>query len=218
MATLFSETWTGDDDDPWPTANWETADLTSSSTATIQGNEGELNPTGASYVRARLFSKSPSLTGFDLTCTVRFGTSGEQYHGILFRTDGVWSGVYGETAQNGYTLRFTSSEIQILSSVASVRTIINNVSKTWGTSAWNIRIRAEGSSIKTKSWQGSEPGTWEFDITNADHASGILAAASVNGSGATARPWYLDDLVVASLPAVYEQTDYRFYNDDGDTI
>lgn len=223
MATLFSETWTGSDDDPWDTGSWSQLGELDSSVVSIQGNTGELNPGGANYTACRISYEGLSASNYSIRFQFQFGTAGAQFHTIIFRHDGVWSSSNYDTMENSYSVQFDyPNYAYFLKTVSDSRTYVTTIgSQGFDLNVWEGRIECDGSDLRVRWWpQGdSEPGTWKFEESDAAIASGYLVAfASFNAAATTARPIQYDNLVIESLAPVYEQTDYRFYADDGDTI
>lgn len=198
MTTLFSETWTGSDGAAWNATTWPTIDFTSSSTATIQTNSGEVNPGGAGFARVRILSNSGNMADVDLTVQfILIGAGSEQYHAINVRHDGLWSsGGAGNNALNGYRFMVYNGFFAIDRYLAGTATQLGSAAKTWDTNPWFARFQVQGTAIRARVWQGTEPGTWEVDTTDATHATGILSMVSLNGSSPTARPIRWDNLSV----------------------
>ena len=194
----FTDDWTGTNGAAWNAAKWPVIGVTSTSVVDIQGNQGRFLPQGAAFARCRAESASGNFADFDLTLKFTLGTVGaEQYHSINVRHTGSWS---GNNAVNAYRFMISEWTFSFTPIVAGATGTSVNVAKTWNTSQYSLRIVCVGTSLRARVWQGTEPGTWDIDQTNASHTTGIISLISLCGSGAagTPRPIQYDDLLVTS--------------------
>lgn len=208
--TTFSEDWTGSNGAAWNATRWPTIDVTSTSTATIQSNAGQLVAQGAAYAYARALSASGTFADQEATGILTLAGTGEQYHGITVRHSGGWGSnpVYPVTGLRALAWNDGSSGYLALESfVSNTRTVLAQISKTWGTSAWSFRIRASGSWIGARFWQGGEPGTWDVEGAIAGVTSGIVSLTALNGNATTARTATWDTLSVADIGVAFATTD-----------
>jgi len=192
----FTETWTGDNDDPWDHNRWTHVYIGHTGSATIQSNQGHTEASGAAYVKTAVRSAMPYSSDIDLTMTFTLLETGvEQYHQVYFRVRGPWS----NNIQHGYIVQIDSAgQIQLFEVDDYSGTTLGTAAKTWNTDPWSLRIQAIGSALKVKVWQGSEPGTWDIEQTDANHPAGELYLGSGNGNAVTARAIRWDALSVSA--------------------
>jgi len=179
-------------------------------------------PQGATYTLTRALANSGLFVDFELRISFVVGTTGEQYHVVSFRRGSAWSESSPNLPLNGYCLEIRNNELIWSSLVDGSVDAIFSVSKTWGASLWEMRILVAGDSIKARVWQGTEPGTWDFDLTDATHTSGVISLGSINGADGIAKPVTWDNLVVTASTAFVEIVDatspishYRLSQDPG---
>lgn len=192
----WTETWTGTNGAAWAAAKWNAAQVTSTTVVDIQSNQGRLNPQGAAFARGRISALTGSLADIEVTATFTMSTVGEQYHFIHLRH---WRDWVGEDPHFACGLAMFDGNWEFSKYNLGVKTALATNTVTWGTSAWNLRIRLEGSSMRARWWQGSEPGTWNVDLTDSTIGAGVVSLRSLNGNAVTARPILWDNLVVTML-------------------
>lgn len=193
----FDEEWTGADGAAWSAARWTTDTAGATAAIDIQSNQGRMAPnTTDTWVRA--LASSPAYANLDLVVQFTLAGTSDQYHFLTFRHGGTWSGAEPWRPQNGYQVviwRETGVDhFDLESIVAGTSTpLASPDNKAWGTSAWNLRVRAVGTALKVRAWQGTEPTTWDIEVTNSNHASGVI------GLSANSQTSHWDNLHVASI-------------------
>ena len=210
----FTEDWTDPTNgNSWNFTRWpiqEASDLPSA--ITIQSNAGQLTAGGSQINSwAHVGSMVNAMTDFDLRVTVELSSVGQQFHALHLRvpnlawsptasprpTDGYEVGVYDYGTASGPLGPGTKSigfyPIQGDAYLTGVE-----VAKNWGTGLWNIRVQMIGSAIKAKAWQGTEPGTWDIQVTNTLYAAGNFMMSAVNGSDLITRSATWDTLSIAA--------------------
>jgi hypothetical protein len=210
ISYLFEERWDGADGANWSTTRWPTgarrSDAQGDSAVDIQSGEGRIavgsSPLSGTYRYTTLDSNSGNLGNVDIRFTHRFTSTSEAYSYCYFRHTNGWRAADPEwDITDGYQVSLSASANTLALSKYALLTktsLITPVTKTWGTTAWNLRIQAIGSAIKVKAWQGSEPGTWDIEVTDGVHSTGIISLGRVSGSSSTIRTAFFDDLTVVA--------------------
>ena len=195
----FSETFAGvADNQPWPSARWGAALVSTGASAIVVTTEGRhvLGTLGAygDYVESP--ATGITVGNHEITLKVRSGAAAEFYPTVVFRQ---------VDTNNKYALQFDPAF-----AVAQLR---KRVAGTWtnlgasfaipaaGT-ATSVRIHANGSALKARAWSGAtEPTTWGVEVTDTGtvHASGGLTILTGGGSPATSRTAFYDDITVTTI-------------------
>lgn len=192
MAVIFSEDWSGSDDDPWDDGRWPTIDASSNVVIDIQGNRGnvELNSSPERPVMYAL-ADHQVVSDFDMLF------DWTPVDGNAFRL-GVIFGHTGPTAGNILTLRPFGDAIQIhnlinlnanldgnaTQAVITAGTQVVNESVAFSdpdTTRYACRVQRDGNTIRVRVWEhgGSEPGTWDVEETLTSHPTGTIGIYSM---------------------------------------
>ena len=182
------------------TNRWVTQGTSTGGTATYQSN-GLKFSTGAAgaYSGAARITRNFNIT--DRTDIEVFGT---------FTTDA--NEPYGEVyaratmstvdVSNGYTLRLDAigTTYTIEKVVSFSGTGIGTATKTINASTtYGFRFRVVGTSLKARVWTGTEPSSWDIDITDSTFTAAGKSGLSVGaGNAAVNHVITFDDITVAS--------------------
>ena len=201
MTIYFQEDWTGNNGDPWNSAKWTNEVLTGTSLRDIQLNAGRAlaQNSSASTARVKIQANMSAVADFEFRGMFRANVTGEQYTNIMWRGGTEWSNVSLSDLSNCYQIEFANNAWVLRKVVAKTRTTLASGSQTLGTGFWSFFIRCEGTSIKVRWWQVTEPTTWQADVTDSAHASGIIALHAGTASNGIARPRTFDSFLVQSL-------------------
>jgi len=195
--TIASESWTGADGAAWP-AQWVTGQTGTGAAATIQTNRGRLASgaqgaySGASRISRRL--NVAAAADVEISGIWR-PDANEPYGAVAVRADtAIDSGT-------GYYLLLNKSGTLLLERwVGFSSTTIGSISFAAASStSYGFRLRAVGTSIKARVWSGTEPSTWQVDVTDTGvTAAGAIGLTVVGGNAATAHAIDFDDLLVTN--------------------
>lgn len=197
---IFADDWNGEDGEPWSAQNWGATDFSfgPSSVIDIQSSTGRISPAGTAFGNAGINART-SFVVKDLELTAQFTLNPPDGgdHNIYFRSSTGLS--YG--IQNGYRVQIApgGQKVRLDRYDDWNKTTLVSVDKTYNTSPWYLKLRAQGSSFKVRVWQGNEPSTWDIDTTDATYASGRMSFASYCGAAGTATPIYWDNLRITAL-------------------
>lgn len=210
MAILATETWTGSNGDPWPSTHTTGATGTAA-TATIESNAGRLRVTGDGVTdfdttraiarRVNIASQGPGnyVTKFTIGTT-------PPYTSFQFRQSGTaldGNGYFIVMGQGG------SVTVELWERTGGTDTVIGSVAKTLtlGTAYW-LRAHFVGSALRFRIWAdgGSEPGTWDVDVTDTVHSSGYMGWSIIPQASASAQDLTLDDLTLTDASDTLQAT------------
>lgn len=198
---LFEDNWTGTNGAAWDASKWTTG-TQSTSTITIQNNQGRMVAQGANYVSVRALASLAATADVDVLVDLTLDSLVEQYPGVNVRGDGVWDSNNFAVQNNGYRVQLNpqGNVIQIIKCTAGTDSIIASVGLTDTTVKRVLRIQATGTTIRYRMWLATdpEPGTWDSSVTDATHATGKISLGQVNGPAATARTADFDNLIVTA--------------------
>jgi Right handed beta helix region len=206
----FNEPWTSATNGvPWSSLNWPSTEIIAGGSGTvidIQSNAGRMNPIGTGAVSGLCRAVALSGTFADTDCSflITMSNIGEQYHTIVIRGDGLWTGSGGDPL-NGYAFVIWKDsagvgQFSYVPLTAGVRGTGTTIAKNWLTGQWSVRLQAVGTTIRGRAWQGTEPGTWDISVTNSTHAAGKIQISAASTGAAIAKPVLFDNLIVG-LPA-----------------
>jgi hypothetical protein len=195
MATLATETFTGTNGSAWP-AQWIAGQTGTGSSATIQGNLGELSSgTQGGYSSDSRISRILNITAptdVEISGTWK-PDANEPYSSVYVRAD------TGGDAQTGYWLNLNKSGTIGLDRIISYTgTQIGSFSFTASSNTtYGFRLRAVGTAIKARVWSGSEPSTWDIEVTDSGvTGSGAVGVTVFCGNATVNHKVWLDDIVV----------------------
>ena len=195
--TIASESWTGADGAAWP-AQWVAGQTGSGAAATIQSNRGRLASgaqgaySGASRISRRL--NITAVADVEISGVWR-PDAAEPYGAVAVRADNAID------SGTGYYLDLNKSGTLALSvKVGFVSTTLATISFTAASNtSYGFRLRAVGSSIKARVWSGTEPTSWQIDLTNAAvTGTGAVGLTVVGGNATTAHAIDFDDILVTN--------------------
>lgn len=214
MTVIVSTSFDGTSGDPWPSP-WTSslAKNVSGGAVDLQANRGRMRGNDGSYSVARSIATGTSGTDVRWTGTVRFESSAESYAFLWARSSGTWSTTDASNQwvqTTGYTVAFfpagTSGRILIRKSVGGVEVPPSSgVAESPFTFAagtdYRFKVELEGTAIRARIWlaSDSEPATWAVTATDADYASGAVAASFVTGPTGVGREVRWDDFLATSL-------------------
>lgn len=198
---IFSDDFTGTDDDSWDSTKWTTS--TSSGTADIQGNEGRLQFSGSSNARAAVVANHPDQSDMEILFKARMAQTGTRgrFHAAL-RHDGQWvdSGANFFIPNNGYGVRrdTDNNAVSLFEYSAGVGSLLGSFAGPDRTNDFWVRFRVTGTEQKVKMWVdgASEPGSWDLEVTDSVHSSGGSGLIFAREGGSF--EMYIDDLTIST--------------------
>lgn len=205
---VFTENWTGDDTDPWPSP-WVTNPNDGS--IDIFENQGRITSTGSFSASTAYADTSSFSLPFRYVTTLTLDSpsaSVAQFARVHYLLDTI--GAWNSRPDNGYTIDFRNSEgIVRLERVVSTSatTLEQATSFPFGSAipTWDIEIEVteEGSDTVHRIWVyesgTSRPGTPTIETTDDTHTSGRVGVGHTN-DGST-RIALFDDLTVSQESA-----------------
>lgn len=181
--------------DPWIA-------VTLSGSQSIQSNQWRIT-NGASYAGTAMTRGATSYTDVDITVEVTLDSGGaEQYPAVGARLAGGTNGwaAYAEPS-SGYEvyLNPVSDFISLgkYTGGGPVSESYYSITLNAGTT-YKVRLQLIGTAIRTRVWaaSGSEPGSWQIEISDATYASGLIGFRDQAPSAGTLSTWdnfVLDD-------------------------
>ena len=197
MTTLATETWTAANGSAWP-AQWVTGQTAAGGTVDVQSNRGRLASgtqggySGASRVSRRLNITPPVDVEISGSWTP---DTAEPYGLVVVRADNTID------TQTGYHLTLDKSgTLSLTRRIAYTSTLLASFPFAAASSTtYGFRLRAVGSSIQARVWSGSEPTTWQVDVTDTGiTGSGAVGLSVAGGAAATQHSIAFDDVVVTN--------------------
>jgi len=210
MTTYATETWTAGNGAAWP-AQWVTGTTATGGTVDVQSNRGRLASgaqggySGASRVSRRLNIAAVADVEVSGTWTP---DATEPYGVVAVRADNTID------TQVGYYLTLDKSgTLSLTRRAAYTSTPLGSFPfAAASNTTYGFRLRAVGSSIRARVWSGTEPTTWQLDVTDTGvSAPGAVGLSVAGGAAATQHSIAFDDLAVtngengaqAALPTVH---------------
>jgi hypothetical protein len=204
MAVIFSDDWTGTNDDPWDSGKWTTGVFGSSGLGVvdIQSNRGRLFHGNASNERSRaLASLASSATDAEVLVKSQLSEVGTSTYYIWLRGSGDWvdDGGNAYKPNNGYGLRLPTGELIRVSS--GTETVLQTVAFSDNTVIRWVRFRVEGDQLTATVWTDgdSEPAPQFSRTDSVISGPGRLQVTTRRGGGTNAAGVFLDDLTVTDL-------------------
>lgn len=198
--TIFTDAFTGTNGAAWG-SNWTLGYTgTNGAAATIDTNRGKLTSgaTGGYASTDRVMRRyTATIADFDVTLTLTLGTS-EAFVAVGFRGDQSTMD-FG----NGYFVEFNATNLNLVAVSAGAYTTPGTVSQAHSLStAYKVRIVANGASIQVRSWlaSGTEPSSWDIAITNAALTTAGYFGVNLNGGGAAvSQTAFFDDVTATTI-------------------
>ena len=166
---MSTETWTGTDNDPWPTG-WT---VSAGGDQTIQSDKGRMiGDPFAAFSSAIWTTPDPGDGNFDLVVTAHaVSGAGDIRVGVGAATN-EWS-----TPNNGYTLKltvdntgaFTYGALKRHSSATETELTFDYLAAiTPGVDGWTLRFKRTADLLQARVWAAgdTEPGTWTLEHTD----------------------------------------------------
>lgn len=191
---LIFEPWNSHDGDAW-SASWTDRNGSANHNVDINGGRGRLRTgnTVGSYGDYAFAARTHYQADVDIYVSMRFVTVTECYPQIYFRDAG---------SGNRYKLQFfpAGDYVELLRETGYSGTQIDSTIgfTPAANDIYHVRIYAYGSLIKIKWWAdgGSEPSTWNLDVTDGTY-TGTGLALSIGGGAAAAHSYIeFDNLAI----------------------
>lgn len=184
MATLLAEDFTGSNGSAWSSGRWtQSISNGSGAAATLQNGRGRLRPGNGAFTGEIGMRSNVSSADVDFLGYATYDSTNTPYLGVTIRADS------GGTLSTGYQLRMpVGLTLQVWRLDTNVE-LDNDSGVTYSAGVtYGVRFRIIGNNIKIRTWNasGSEPSTWQIDITNsAISTSGpiVLNSLSTTATG-----------------------------------
>lgn len=196
MVTYFTDPFTGTSGS-WSATNWAVARNTTAAAATLSANRGHMNAgTATGYSGAICMKRNgTSVADMEVSGVVNFGATA---------VDGnleIWErGDASASAGTGYFLHIDRNGNPFIGKAVSFTyTQLGTITQAINASTdYSFKFYVVGTSIKAKVWPtaGSEPGSYQLNVTDSAVGAAGLAYLACNGGNAASYQIDVDDVVM----------------------
>ena len=197
---VFSDTWAGNNGDPWQAA-WTTNAVSGSVTTTNNTGVLAFDDVSGAYARAQLTGPQAQADGTVLMSYRWNSTAAAAFLNVWLRGSGGWQNSYRPKTGYGIQLQSNSGTASVQKNVNGVNSTLQNLTgaqQVTTAKQW-LRVQVNGSTIQFKTWLDGqpEPATWKTVVTDSTVTGTGQVFVSLNRGGSTnvgAKSVAIDDL------------------------
>lgn len=205
---LMTDDFTGTNAAPFNVSKWVEGEMRTGAGATIDQNQGFLNPGSNTGYTGRVSVKPnvPDKADIDVRLAFRINSI-DSYPSFFLRAYDSTPGDAGQLGRYGYEVRPNDGKTEVrvrkITDYASTQLGTTTFSITPNTNYW-LRFQAIGSTIQFKIWPKTsvEPSVWNVSVTDTTYTAAGKVAIACAGGNAAGSVLYIDDVTVTDPNAI----------------